>query len=170
MDPQRLWVIEDDVRLLGGGSGGNGGGSGRRIGTGFGSAINGGAATSLQLMYHFWGKRDSGLIRSCRHPEDAHDLAEEEEDDDGSEPDAPDQLSAYDEVRHFGNLNMFHACREKRRRHEKRVCVRCKAGKTFCDDARPCKRCIRLGHEKDCVDAPTKVPRPRGPGKATSTK
>lgn len=52
---------------------------------------------------------------------------------------------------------------------DKRVCVRCKIGKTFCDEGRPCRRCIRLGHENDCVDAPSKQPRPRGPGKAKRT-
>jgi hypothetical protein len=39
-------------------------------------------------------------------------------------------------------------------------CVNCRQSKQACDEFRPCARCIRLGLEEMCVDAPSSRPRP----------
>eukprot|EP00871_Galdieria_phlegrea_P005122 jgi/Galph1/5610/GphlegSOOS_G4292.1 len=39
-------------------------------------------------------------------------------------------------------------------------CINCRQSKQACDDFRPCARCIRLGIEEHCVDAPSSRPRP----------
>lgn len=52
----------------------------------------------------------------------------------------------------------------KRKRKVYRVvrvsCVNCRQSKQACDEFRPCARCIRLGLEEMCVDAPSSRPRP----------
>ena len=48
--------------------------------------------------------------------------------------------------------------RRKKRLKVNRACVRCKQAKTCCDDQRPCRRCIRLGCETECVDAEQRKP------------
>lgn len=52
----------------------------------------------------------------------------------------------------------------KRQPYTKVACVPCKSAKTKCDPGRPCKRCIQLGIEKECVDAERKKPAPRKKG------
>lgn len=41
----------------------------------------------------------------------------------------------------------------KKRSKVRNACVGCKKVKTACDEERPCRRCIRLGIEDQCIDA-----------------
>ncbi|EKX40943.1 hypothetical protein GUITHDRAFT_142344 [Guillardia theta CCMP2712] len=43
--------------------------------------------------------------------------------------------------------------RRKRRHQVSIACVVCAKAKAACNDARPCKRCIRLGKEEQCIDS-----------------
>ncbi|GJD06060.1 hypothetical protein Gasu2_04970 [Galdieria sulphuraria] len=51
----------------------------------------------------------------------------------------------------------------KKRRRVLRVvsisCTHCRQAKQACDDFRPCRRCVRLGLQATCVDAPSSRPR-----------
>ncbi|GJQ08743.1 hypothetical protein GpartN1_g534.t1 [Galdieria partita] len=55
------------------------------------------------------------------------------------------------------------ASQHKKRRRVFRVvrvsCTHCRQAKQACDDFRPCMRCVRLGLQDSCVDAPTSRPR-----------
>jgi hypothetical protein len=52
-----------------------------------------------------------------------------------------------------------------RKPYVKKACIPCKSAHTACDSTRPCKRCVTLGIESECVDVERKKPIARKPRK-----
>ena len=44
----------------------------------------------------------------------------------------------------------------KKRFQVKIACIHCKKACKKCDDIRPCTRCVRIGFQNNCIDAPRK--------------
>ncbi|KAL0477133.1 hypothetical protein AKO1_005929 [Acrasis kona] len=59
---------------------------------------------------------------------------------------------------------------KQRKPYTKRACINCKNAHAGCDSERPCKRCVSLGIENDCVDAERKKPTRKANKKPKNTR